>query len=124
MHANGSTGPHIGYAAVMEDGTLYRSNQRRPVLALADINGQISQANAGRYAVGKPAHEGPTHIGQLHPYFQNSNPSIDALLAGMCPPRVTGMSESPRGPKPRAKLPTVPATNDHDSGLGWTERTA
>jgi hypothetical protein len=82
MQANGSTGPQIGYAAVMKDGTLYRSSEKRPALALSDIAVQISRANVDRYAVGKPAHEAPASIGQILPLFANANPRIAAMLAG------------------------------------------
>lgn len=135
-----STGPLVGYAAVMEDGTVYVSREKRPAMALPDINAQISQANAGRYAVGKPAHEGPKHVGQLHPYFANSNPDIEALLNGMCPQRRVGCPagtqapgnmrrtdaavRAPARPQPALKLKPAPPTDDYESGLGWTERVA
>lgn len=123
-----SAGPQIGYAAVMEDGTVYVSRERRPVLALADISGQISRNNADRYAVGKSAHEGPHHVGQLHPYYQNANPDIQQLLDGLCPKRqvsCTSRAPAPADNRPaRRKLPSVPPTNYYESGLGWTERVA
>lgn len=133
-----STGPQVGYAAVMEDGTVYISSEKRPNMALPDINAQISQANALRYAVGKPAHEGPKHVGQLHPYYANANPDIQALLDGLCPERRIGCpagsdhsnnrrrSDAPvrtQTKAPRKLKPATP-TDDYESGLGWTERVA
>jgi hypothetical protein len=135
-----STGPQIGYAAVMEDGTVYVSREKRPAMALSDINAQISQANASRYAVGKAPHEGPKHVGQLHPYFANRNPDIQALLDGLCPQGRVGcpagsqaqgtMRRTDAAVRTQAqalaarKLKPAPPTDDYESGLGWTERVA
>jgi hypothetical protein len=84
-HANGTTGPQVGHAALMQDGTLYKSSALRPVLALSDIQTQIARANADRYTVGKPAHDAPQHLGQLLPLFAYANPRIEALVAGLTP---------------------------------------
>jgi hypothetical protein len=81
MHAAISNGPQTGYAAVVE-GTAFRSTERRPADALADLNTQINLANAGRRRAGLEPLQAPRHIAQLVPVYAHANPHLDALLAG------------------------------------------
>jgi hypothetical protein len=129
MHANGSTGPQIGYAAVMQDGTIYRSSEKRPAMALSDIATQISRANTDRYAVGKPAHDAPSNFAQILPLFANSNPRIDAMLSGLpVPTQQIGCMAGAHALHPRRSDASLARRRtdkaEHDSGLGWTERVA
>lgn len=129
MHANGSTGPQIGHAAVMQDGTIYRSSEKRPALALSDIQVQISRANTDRYTVGKPLHEAPSNFAQILPLFANANPRIDALLAGLpVPAQHIGCMASPYLIHPKRSDASLARRRtdktEHDSGIGWTERAA
>lgn len=129
MHPNGSTGPQIGHAAVMQDGTIYRSSEKRPALALSDIAVQISRANTDRYAVGKPLHEAPASIAQLVPLFANSNPRIDAMLAGLpVPVQHIGCMAGAHALHPRRTDATINRRRadkaENESGIGWTERAA
>ena len=129
MHANGSTGPQIGHAAVMQDGTIYRSSEKRPALALSDIQVQISQANVDRYAVGKGLHEAPASVAQILPLYANSNPRIDAMVAGtIAPAQVVSCLARAHHSHPRRNDSEGErrraAQAQNDSGLGWTERVA
>lgn len=85
MHAPSSHGPQIGYAVVVA-GTVIKSSERRPALALPDIATQISQLNAGRYATGQALLDAPRSLHQLHPLYAGANPHLDALQAGQQPP--------------------------------------
>lgn len=85
MHAAISNGPQTGYAAVIE-GTAFRSTERRPADALADLTTQINLANAGRRRAGLEPLQAPRHIAQLVPVYAHANPHLDALLAGQAAP--------------------------------------
>ena len=82
MHAPiTSTGPQTGYAVVVL-GTVFRSTERRPADALADITTQINLANGARRRAGLELLTPPRAIAQLSPLYAHANPHLDALLAG------------------------------------------
>lgn len=81
MHTAISNGPQTGFAAVV--GTIaFRSTERRPADALADLRTQINLANVERARAGLEPLTAPRHIAQLVPVYAHANPQLDALLAG------------------------------------------